>query len=567
MTPQYDPEREKLHQMLHRTVDRRMLMRGTAAALGAGALARFLAACGGGEEETGGGGDSSGGDSGGAAQTPAASGSPAAGAGKPGGTLRVAIIGEPPAFDPTFTTATITQNTTAHVFETLWAQDNQFSPQPMLLESADIQEEGKVFVLNLRQGVKFHNGEEMKADDVIASLERYAKLSGRGKTLFARVEGLDKIDDYTVRLAFNAPTGIAPVFLQMPDAIIIPKSIADAAPDGEMGEFIGTGPFMLKERLPDRYISLVRFEDYAKRDEPPNNFAGGKTAYFDEIRFIPVSEQAVRSDGLITDEFDFAEDLSKDNFEALEAEPSVELQITLPYYFYGAHFNKSEESIMSNRDLRMALLTAIDMEPVARAGFGDERFWRLGPEISAPESAWYTDAGKQYYDLKDPDKAREMLQAAGYDGTPIRWIATKEYSYNYNMGLVMKDQMEKAGAVIDFQVMDWATLVSQRSQKDAWDIFITGHPSYNHPILQVFLPETWPGWWVNSRKDELMTAIIEETDPAKQLEYIAELQELWWSEASMIKVCEGATLRGYRTRLKGYNNPTDWNFFNAWFEE
>lgn len=560
--------RDRLSEMLQRPLSRRTLMRGSITAVGVGALANLLAACGGSEDAPASGTGDSGGSGGQTPASTAGSTAPAAaGEGQMGGLLRVAIIGEPPAFDPTFTTATVTQNTTSHVFETLWAQDEQFSPQPMLLDTVEVEEEGRVFVLNLRQGVKFHNGDEMTADDVMASLERYSKLSGRGKTLFARVEGMEKVDDYTVRLVFTEPTGIAPVFLQMPDAIIIPKAIADAAPDKEMGEFIGTGPFKMNERLPDRYISLVRFEEYAKRDEPPNYYAGGKTAYFDEIRFIPVPETAVRGDGLITDEFDFAEDLSKDNYDTLDAEPSVELQITLPYYFYGAHFNKSEESMMSNRDLRMALLTAIDMTPVARAGFGAEQFWRLGPEISAPESAWYTDAGKEYYDLKDPEKAKEMLAAAGYDGTPIRWIATKEYSYNYNMGVVLKDQMEQAGAVIDFQVMDWATLVQQRSQKDAWDIFITGHPSYNHPILQVFLPDTWPGWWSNARKDELMTAIIEEPDAAKQKEYIAELQELWWSEASMIKVCEGATLRGYRTRLKGYNNPTDWFFWNAWFEE
>jgi peptide/nickel transport system substrate-binding protein len=509
----------------------------------------------------------------GAADTPAAESTPTAadaapaGEGVRGGMLRVAIIGEPPAFDGTFTTATITANTTWHVFEPLFTPDAQFAPREMLLENYEIEDEGRVFIFHLRQNVPFHNGDIMNADDVIASLERYSTLSGRGRTLFGRVESLEREDDYTVRMTFTDPTGIAPVFLSMTDAVVIPQEIAEASPDGEMTEFIGTGPYRLNERLPDRYISIVRFEDYASRDEDPDGYGGGKTAYFDEIRFIPVPEQSVRADGLITDEFDYAESLSTDNYQALNAEPDLALQVTLPYYFYGAHFNKSSESMMSDPALRKALLTAVDMAPVATAGFGDQEFWRLGPEINAPETAWYTDVGSEHYDIGDTELARQMLEEAGYDGTPIRWISTREYSYNYNMALVMRDQMEAAGAVIDLQVLDWATLVATRSQRDAWDIFITGHPSYNHPILQVFLNETWPGFWSNERKDELVDLIIEEPDHDVQMGHIEELQQLWWDEAAMVKVCEGATLRGYRSRLKGYANPADWFFWNAWFEE
>lgn len=486
-----------------------------------------------------------------------------AGEGVQGGMLRVGTIGEPPSFDPMFTSTTITRNIAWHVFETLYAPDSQYAPQPMLVASSEAQEDGKVLILRLREGVPFHNGDILNADDVIASLQRYGKLSSRGGTLFQRVAGLDKVDDLTVRMSFTEPTGIAPIFFQSAEAIIIPKEIADAAPDSEMGEFIGTGPFRFNERLADRYISVVRFDDYVSRDEPPNGAAGGRTAYFDEIRFIPVSEPAVRSDGLITDEFDFVEGISTDLYEALEAEPDIELQLQLDS-FYGSHFNKSEQSMMRDPALRMALLTAVHMEPVATAGFGSEQFYRLGPEIAARETRWYTDAGKEFYDLNDPEKARQMLQEAGYDGTPIRWLSTTEYGYNYNMSLVLKEQMEAAGAVIDLQVIDWATLVSTRSQPDAWDLFTTGHPAVVHPATQQFLNETWPGFWSNPRKDELVTAMFREPD---QLEHIAALQRLFWEEAVMINVCAGAGLSGYRSRLKGYSPTVDWFFWNAWFEE
>ncbi len=490
-----------------------------------------------------------------------------AGEGQPGGVMRVSIIGNPPAFDPTFTTATVTQRTSWHVFESIYYRDKDFAPAPMLLSNAEVSEDGTVFTFHLRDDVLFHNGNPMKSEDMVASLNRFSELSGRGRTLWERVDSVEAPDDMTVVINFNEPTGIAPVYFSMADAIVIPKDIAEASMEGEMSEPIGTGPYMVNEILPDRHISLIRFEDYSPLDVGPDGYGGTKVAYFDEIQFIPVPETAVRADGLVTDQYDFSNSLNTDQFESLDADPNLTLQITIPNYFYGPHFNKSDESMMANKELRQALLAAVDMEPVARAGFGGDQFWRLGPELAAPETAWYTDAGKEFYNQNDPEKAKQMLADAGYDGTAIRWITTKEYAYNYNMALVLKEQLEAVGATIDLQVMDWATLVATRSQRGAWDMFITGHPSYNHPILQVFLNETWPGFWGDPQKDELVTSIIEETDPDTQMGFIEDLQQLFWEDAAMIKVCEGADLRGYRNRLKGYAEMPDWFFWNCWFEE
>jgi peptide/nickel transport system substrate-binding protein len=496
--------------------------------------------------------------------TPAQSPAPATTA-KRGGTLRVAIIGEPPALDPQFTTATLTANITWHMFEALFYRDKQFSPKPLLAESYEFTENNKVLTIKLRSNVKFHDGRPLTGDDAIASLLRYSKLSGRGRNLFTRVANLDKVDTHTIRFEFKEPTGIALIYLAQVDSFIMPKDLAEAYPDKGLEQFIGTGPFKFKERLPDRYIALVPNEDYTPVDGGPDGYGGTKIPYFDEIRFIPVPEQAVRGDGLVTGEFDFAEQLSLDNYDAFKAEPNLTLQVTMPYYFYGAHFNKSKESIMSNPKLRNALLAAVDVEPVARAGFSRPEFYRLYSSQSAPETPWHTDSGAEYYNQRNDEKAKQLLAEAGYDGRPIRWLSTKEYSYNYNMALVLKQQLEAIGVTIDLQVMDWATLVKTRSQRDAWDIFITGHESYQHPVLQPYMNPTWPGFWENAQRDQLVQQLMGETDEARIKELARELDRVWWEDAVMIKVCEGATLRGYTKKLQGYANLPDWFFWNCWF--
>lgn len=558
-----------------RTATRRVFLQGAVGLVGGGIAASVLAACGG--SSGGQASPTSAASAGGKGSTPAPSGTragtgtaptatvPPLSQGKKGGVLRVAIIGEPPALDPMFTTATITSNLAWHLFEPLFYRDAHFTPKPLLADSFQFQDDNKTLVITLRQGVKFHDGRPMTADDVIASLVRYGKLSGRGKILFKRVKNLDKVDDHTIRFQFSDPTGIAPIFLSQTDAFIIPKDLAEAYPDKALGQFIGTGPFKFKDWQHDRQITFVRFDDYAPLKGNPDGYGGAKVAFFDELRFIPVPEQAVRGDGLTTKEFDFAEQLSLDNYQEFKSQPDLGLQITLPYYFYGAHFNKAKESMMSNRTLRQALLAAVNVDPVAKAGFSAPDFYRLYSSQSAPETPWYTEGGKEYYNQKNPDKAKQLLKEAGYDGKPIRWLATKEYSYNYNMAVVLKQQLEAIGVTIDLQVMDWATLVKTRSQRDAWDIFITGHESYQHPVLQPYMSPTWPGFWENAQRDDLVAKLMGETDEAKIKQYVTQLDQVWWEDAVMIKVCEGAVLRGYNKKLQGYANLPDWFFWNCWF--
>ena len=92
-----------------------------------------------------------------------------------GGVLKAAMIGEPPSLDLHWTTAVITQQITWHVYETLFTYVRDFTPVPMLAESADLADGGRRVTIALRRGVRFHNGKEMTSADVVASLMRDAR--------------------------------------------------------------------------------------------------------------------------------------------------------------------------------------------------------------------------------------------------------------------------------------------------------------------------------------------------------------------------------------------------------
>src|SRR5205809_2224731 len=114
-----------------------------------------------------------------------------------GGLLRVGNLGEPPALDAHWTTASITETLTNHIYEGLYSLDEANRPIPMLAESHTVSRDGLTYTFKLRQGIKFHNGKEMTSEDVVPSLTRWGKQSVYGRILFAKVADFRAVDPYT----------------------------------------------------------------------------------------------------------------------------------------------------------------------------------------------------------------------------------------------------------------------------------------------------------------------------------------------------------------------------------
>src|SRR5262249_24637166 len=200
---------------------------------------------------------------------------------KKGGALRIAMVGEPPTLDPHLTTATIAREIGAQIFETLYALDGRYEPVPFLAEGHETLDGGKPYVIRLRKGVRFHNGKELEAADVVASLRRWGAVSSTGKTVFKGVEAVEAKGPLTVEIRLREPSVILPVVLGAvgPFAAITTKEAVDASGDGPLKEFVGTGPFRLAEHRPDRHIKLVRFDGYPSRQAAPSGPPARPTAH------------------------------------------------------------------------------------------------------------------------------------------------------------------------------------------------------------------------------------------------------------------------------------------------
>ena len=124
-----------------------------------------------------------------------------------GGVLKVASIGEPPTLDIQATTTVLTYEIMWHVFEPLFTHDRGWNPIPFLADTHAVTDRGLRHTITLRKGVKFHNGKELTAADVVASLKRWGQVATVGKALRPGVESIEAKDPYTVVSFLKQPSG------------------------------------------------------------------------------------------------------------------------------------------------------------------------------------------------------------------------------------------------------------------------------------------------------------------------------------------------------------------------
>lgn len=471
-----------------------------------------------------------------------------------GGTLRYATIGEPLTLDLMVTTNSLSVDVTSNIYEGLFTLDSHFVPQPMLAQTFKTEDHGRRWLIALRKGVLFHNGQEMTSDDVVASLNRWGKMTAGGRTLFQNLTKLEAPDRYSIVIHLKQPMSIVSSLLAIRpgQAAIYPKSVIDAAGGGDMKQYIGTGPYRFVSWQPNRFIELARFDKYQARTEPADGMAGRREAYLDKIRFIPVPEVQQRVQGVQTGLYDLASSISPDLYAGMKNIPSIETMIVKPSYYPVFTFNK-KEGIFRDLKMRQAVQAAADFEPMMEAAFGDPAFYRLDPSLNFKETKWWSDAGKSLYNQNNPDKARLLLKAAGYRGQKIRILTTREYEYMYKLAVVLESQLEAVGMHASIEVVDNATLEQRRKVPSAFDMYTTSFLNFNDPGATPYWDETSPlsGWWVSPRKDSLLQQLATESDDSKRLGLVAQFQQLWYEDVPLLKVGDGFTLRIWSKKVHG----------------
>lgn len=474
------------------------------------------------------------------------------------GVVNVAIVGEPDTLDPVVSTKDVVSIVTQHVVETLYTFDSQWNVAPLLAKDMpSISADGLVYDIPLRTDVTFHDGSALDPEDVVSSLNRWLKLATRGKGAADKIAEIKAVGPDTVQITLSTP--YAPLlsllaFSNSAAAIYPSENQAD-----QLEKVVGTGPYQVGERVPDQYLQLVRFDGFKPREEPTNGGAGKRGQVPDEIRFIPTPDPNTRVEGLLSGQFDFADSLPAESFDRVSASSTAE-PMMLEGFGWPVFAVNHKEGLMTNPGIRQAVQMALPMDDMMFAAFGDDKFFKTDGAMYPEGWPWRVENGIELYNVNDPAKAAEALSAAGYDGTPLRILTSRQYEFHYKMAEVAKMALEAAGLKVQLDVVDWATLGEQRNNPALWDIYISHSPFLPEPALTDMYFTTSRLGWSEPEKDKIAEAFLAETDQAKRVELFGQLQAANLADVGFIKIGNFNAVLGKSKALNGVD-PSPWPYF------
>jgi peptide/nickel transport system substrate-binding protein len=500
-------------------------------------------------------------------------------AGEPqyGGIIDVAMARTIVHLDTDHTTDSYFSVISNHIYEGLFEIDENYMPQPYLAESYSVEDDGTSYRIKLREGVLFHNGKEMTSADVYASINRWLAINGGGKGVAQYVEEIEVLGDYEIVIKLNQ---IYAPFLSIVSSTsanqkLIIRSLDTIEEYGEevIEEHIGTGPYMLKEYAADQYVALTKFEDYVPHDGSPFAYYGEKKAYADEIIFWFVPEVGVRVSGVKTGEYDFADIVSLELYDSLLPDPEVETHIVSPARQSFIIINQGNPP-MDNLYIRQALLYALDESIMGASMIGFDDFWELDPSLFPPGNLWHTpNVGAGVYGSYDPEKAMELMEMGGYDGTPLIILSGRDDEVESRGSLTAKELLEDVGFVVDVQLYDRATVVEQRSRLDGYHLHFSqfATPSADPQAFGAWMgTNKWIGNWDDEdsvKMDEIFSRMGVEIDYDKRLEIVREWNEAFYQYVPYVKLFNFSELVVSNKKLQNYQTFIWPTFFNTWLDE
>ena len=355
-----------------------------------------------------------------------------------------------------------------------------------------------------------------------------------------------------------------PGLLSLTPAVVMSQaSLEGHGPSNATAGLDCTGPYKVDSFQPDRAAVLVRFDGYQARAEPTSAASGAKRAYADRIVFSPQAEPSVRRDSLITGAADIATNLPFDFYDTLKANPGTEPLVVKDNQSLTLVMN-TKQGPLANRNLRLAIYHALTMEPMMRAAVGNPAFYAVDPSwVPDRQSVWYTRDGAAEFGKPDLALTKKLLDEAGYKGEKLRWLTSKDfYQEHYLPALTAQQQLKRAGINIDLQVMPAANYIQTRTDPAQFEMFSSFLPTYVDPVVIPYLNSSYPGFWADPQKIDLVAKLAATTDPAERVALWHQVQARIYEDMPFIKFGTEGAFSGLRRGVAGKtDSPAEADYY------
>ncbi|MBW8447740.1 MAG: ABC transporter substrate-binding protein [Arenimonas sp.] len=432
----------------------------------------------------------------------------------------------------------------------------------------------KTLELKLRQGVKFHNGDELTADDVVFSFSKErvfgntepkggktifeadhkpttvkelpAAVPGIGRRLWPALAGVEAVDKYTVRFHNATPDVTLEGRLYAYGSQIANRRAWDEA--GSYTDWarkpVTTGPYQVGEYKPDVSLTLVAFDEYWG-GQPP----------LEEIRFVEVPEVASRVNGLLSGEYDFACDLPPDQIATVQAASGFEVQGSTILNHRVSVFNTQNE-ILANPLVRRAMTHAIDRQAIVDALWGGQTVVPPGLQFDIFKTTDMFIDGWAAPEF-NPQLAQDLLKQAGYKGDAIPYRLLNNYYTNQTAnGQIMVEMWKQVGLNVEIQMKEnWAQIHDPEGVKGVRDW--SASANINDPVTPM-VTQFGPNGemqqkkdWTNAELNELSVVMETSTDRALRKKAYARMLEICEREDPAYQVLhQNAVFTGMKSSLK-----------------
>ena len=486
----------------------------------------------------------------------------------PGKTLRLIAQADLRVLDPIWTTATITRNYGYMVYDTLFALDSHFVPQPQMVDRWTVSDDKLTYTFTLRDGLKFDDGQPVKSADCVASLERWSKRDSLGQTVASVLAAYKIIDDKTFAIVLKQPFPLLIDALAKPDSnvpFIMPQRVAETSADQQIKDTTGSGPykFVKSEWEPGHKVVFVKNPEYVPRKEPPSWAAGGKVARVERVEWLYIPDPGTALAAFTAGEADWWENPSPDFYPLLARDPDVTLIQGSPFGVAGLlRFNQLLPPF-DNEKMRQALLYAVDQSEYMAAVAGDQKYWHTCYSFYSCGGPMASDAGaKPLEGPRDLAKAKELIKEAGYHGEKVVLLDPTDFPTLHALAQVTNDLLRRLGVHVELQAMDWGTLVSRRASKapidqGGWNIFLTTFPgiaildpAVNAP-LRANGAAAWFGWPNDPIIEKFRDAWIAAPGLAQRKAIAADLQREAFKSVPYIPTGEYSARTAFHKDLVG----------------
>jgi peptide/nickel transport system substrate-binding protein len=483
--------------------------------------------------------------------------------------LRIRLSTDIRSTDPGVNRDGPTDGVVAHLVEGLVAMAGDTSVKPMLAERIDVSEDGLTYTFPLRQGVKFHNGAPLTAEDVAFAWARHMKRETNWRCRgdldgsITRITAIESPDPQTVVFRLEKPSALFLSVMARPDCgsgAIWHRDSLNA--DGSWRAPVGTGPFRLGEWRRGQYIELTRNPDYAARPGEPDGLAGNRTALVERVRFMIIPDEAAARAALLAGNIDILPDARSRDVEELRGRgftihsaASFDLQVVLM---------QTRDPVLSDVRMRRAVALSLDVPELVRAVTeGGSRASRSPIPVS---SAFFTPA-MAAVPARDIAAARRLAAEAGYRGQPIKLLTTRRFEAFYEIAVLVQDMAREAGINFELEVLEWATQLDRYTRGD-YQAMAFGFSARLDPSLSFEMftgpKATQPRKaWDDPAAQALLEASMREADPARRIAAFEQLHARLMDQVPVIALYSSVSNSVVPRHVQGYrawamDSPRAW---------